>query len=745
MEAVFGSFDPFPISDQLRRGETKKALKTLKKRGTLCADEAGACLRSALDCSDAVFRAVLAACPAGEFAESLWLPMEPQPTEPEGAQDMRNPWIAREPGFAAVSLLGTLPVLAAALGETKKLRMLLARGMDCAAASMQACEAVARHRSTSGGFGFGNLQFEREMREGQALGGGSADAVLQIPRQACPEAIEADETMIAAVTPLAAAVFFGQPDCVRLLLDQPGIRAQGSSALEAAALLAAHGTAAQRECVRMVYTLPAQGQEPAEALCAQALLSARTVACFGTPEDLYRRLKSPGATIDEARALLACGALWSESGGTLTARRLHSVFAAFPSLCAEPTARTRLLRVGLKSVSHADCPDAALAGAQSAGDSGAALLRLWREAAGPERDISAGLSVMAKCMQPQELRGVLDFLSEGGQLVAAAEAVLGPWPELELYALLRKVTFYRCCAAGVSALADRILLTQSLRLLRFAVKCGALAGEDHAALLAEAQRLSLPAPARASILTLPPRRTETRSAPDETQWQYYSGAGEAERQALGEAIVDMFTSPVPAETCRALLERRERDGSVRLCQLDFERIEPNGYLRPKDLYAAVLCGANPAARTLAPALLDPVTQCVFHDPREILHGAVRADVTDLANGELSCTPLCLAAAAGNCAAVERYLAEGADPDENDCAGRSALCFGENAWRRRLILVTPLAMALWYEQEDTALLLLRAGADRPLAEHIVRRIIVDDDPEKLAEMEAEEVDPEWADA
>ena len=724
------------VSDLLRWGETEQAMVRLREGETLDAEEAGQCLRLALRCPNAVFRTVLAACPPGEYADYMSMAWEASSPEPASAPS--NPW--RGPNRPAYEILGTIPVLAEALGETEKLRMLLTRGMDCSAASIDACEAVIRRKRGFGGIGFSTTFFEEEIIRRLALSGGSAEAVLRIPQKNFPAAIEGEETIIAAVTPLAAAVFFGQPDCVRLLLDQPGIRVRGSSALDAAALLASHGTPAQRTCVRLVYGFPERRKSPAEALCHQALVSARTIACFGTEEDLRCRLHSPGATVDEARSLLACDALWSDGGGdgALTARRLRSIVEVFPSLCKEPSALSRLLRAGLKSLSHAGGPVAA----PSADDSGAALLRLWRESAGAERDISAGLSVMAKCMSAQKLRDVLDFLGEGGQLVAAAEAVLGPWPELELYALLRRVRFYRCSAVGVSALADRILCTQSLRLLRFAVKCGALAGEDRAALLTEAQRFSLPAPARASILMLPPRQAETRSAPFGAQWQYYSGAGEAERQEMKDAVEAAFSAPVPAETCRALLERRRQDGSMRPCLIDYSAALPKGLLRPQSLYAAALCAANPALGTLPRELFEPAAESIVDDPYASLRGAVRASITDLTDGSLDCSPLCLAAAAGNTAAVEQYLAEGADPDEEDRTNRSSLCFRDGAGRHHMLLVTPLAMARWCEQEETALQLIRAGADWPLAERIIRRIIADDDPEKLAQLEAEEFNLEW---
>ena len=731
----FGAGEP-GLPELLREGKTDQARERLeamlqgREEWRLQRGEAEACLTAAWGCPDALFRELLELSPPGEYAVREELPW------PGGAEG------------ETADLCGTLPILAAARGETEKLRLLLERGMDPNAASFEAFEVLQTEMSgvRSTDFGFGGFRTLERLEKRQQVFGGCAVASVFLPAASDdltatePRFIEVEPDMIGdpegrlicGMTPLAAAILFGRTDCVRLLLRLPGVRVAESSAVGAAALLAARGTRSQRACVRLAFNIPNTAPDPAAALTGGTLLPAQNVAAFGTPEDLRRRLTAPGTTEDEALALLGNDKLWEEAGLIAPmAKKLLTVFAARPALLRGDLGRDRLLTAGLEGLNY-PWSDAAKKVMRQTGATvevrtyGGQLLKLWRSAAGKERDVSAGLQTLGSRMSGQTLRDALERLTEGGgTLTAAAEAALGPWPELDLYALLRKVRFTRCTDRGVSALALAILDTGSLRLMRFAARAGVLAGEDRAALLCYISRSGSPAPLRAAVLALPPRETALKPLRASVPRRYWTGMDAAERDALYDACQELLTGPVSEPEARALLERLRDDRSVARSAFDDPVFSASdGAMKLRSFEAAACCADDPTLLRLARSLWDAHLDMLWEwDTFDAMSADM--DCFSGAHTVLNASPLALAAAAGKPEVLRALLAEGADPDERDLPRRSVLNF---FWQYQDTLMTPLALALWLGHPEAAAVLEAAGADRALAEDIVARLRTRTEPD-----------------
>ena len=468
-------------------------------QGGISSDEAGEVLHAALTLDDALFRDILAACPPGEYAAG--------DAQIDKAAD------------AAFQLYGTIPVLAAARGETEKLKMLRGHGMDMNAASEAVCAALEPNGC------FCEEQFQAQSTLLQ-------EGTLQHMRGGCRNSTAYDwnHAPILGTTPLAAAVLFGRTDCVRWLLSLPEVTASDSSALAAAALLSAHGKQQRRRCACLALGLPEASRCVPKKLCERALIPLETAVEYGTAEDLRARLACPDVTEAAAQALLDGHSYWlldPDYPKFWNFRRAEAFLAlldAFPALAEDERTKDILLRMGLRAEMLLRSIGPKMTAFLEEGTPEHlreswwrdTLLRRWREVSGPERDISAGFSLLlCRIGSLEELENLMDRLAEGGgTLTAASEtAEVGlhfPFAEKLMTMLLRRVRFYRCTDKGISALADSILGLGSLRLLRDALRRGALAGENRAALLERVMEFRLSAPARAAVLMgagapVPPR------------------------------------------------------------------------------------------------------------------------------------------------------------------------------------------------------------------------------------------------
>ncbi len=232
---IADSFDALSPADEkaallhyLQTGDEDRAMSFLGRVGMLERPAAGEMLCAALEyCSAALLHRLLDHVPRGEYAGEIRV----------GGKW----WVVQ----------GTLPTLAAALGRTEHLRVLLDWGCDANGASLDAITALQ------------NIPDILHIREEPCVRGHRVTASESAAF--LPERDGRFGTGIYGLTPLAAAAAFGHAACVRLLLEREGVWREECPAVSEA--LAVQGelweiTGEHQECRRLIRTLPDGGVRP---------------------------------------------------------------------------------------------------------------------------------------------------------------------------------------------------------------------------------------------------------------------------------------------------------------------------------------------------------------------------------------------------------------------------------------------------------------------------------------------------
>ncbi len=217
--------------------EEASVIKALEQYPKLDVSEAGCLLRQIFqeDMSPALLEAVLSRSPRLEYKACCeYTTSGPQ----EGAWivDTYTPYI-RLPDFIEEGfwVTGTLVVIAAVLGKTEHLQRLIQWGMD-----ENAGAPCMEHEYTSAMFG------KSELRLGTRWAMNGCSVELHLPGH-MPERVE-------NATPLCTAILFGRMDCVRLLLDRPGVWTWENPSVHSAIAIAwGHEDPAVREAGKLVY------------------------------------------------------------------------------------------------------------------------------------------------------------------------------------------------------------------------------------------------------------------------------------------------------------------------------------------------------------------------------------------------------------------------------------------------------------------------------------------------------------
>lgn len=682
----FGGFDFQPVYDAnaellkaIREKNYPKAYNRLRKLDKpIHAKRAGELLSAALQCSPELFRAVLERCEPGEYAAT-------EQWKLDGAFDVY------------VNVSGTILTLAAAMDKVRHMRVLLERGWDVNSASPASAQAMLRTEWTDQFFtpfwspdnGFGGVAQSRLV-----LGQGESNFYQKT--------VAKPQWSIDCCTPLAAAIACGSVSAVRLLLRQPGVRKESSSAVCAAALAAMHGDLMQRECLRMAFHLRSEARDAAglgRELLAERALDLAVTAEFCTLREFNRRLNGVPCTAERARA--AANTLANRSCKKRE-QKLLRLLSAYPKLGEEQTIRNHVLKLYF-------CGSGGLRVREE-------LLRLWKELCGEVRDIS-GVWPHYGLLNGKDgaiWRKRLSELGEGGVLRAAAESAwLSDWASKgRLSALSEHVRFYRTSHEGISQLAMQILRHGDAKFIKLMAQRGMLDGEPREELLAYAARENGSPALRAMLLAAPVNRgeAEAREAmPD--GGVFWCGRlermGQEKRRAWAREAWEL---PLDAAACRERIDFIKNAGFYEanpFCMtcgpfggtlLWGEQMDGMGF---SSLAAAACCGRNPE---LLRVLLDQEgadcganTRVTLCWPPGNSFGA-----SESLNGSL----LCAAAAAGRTEQVRLLLDRGFDPNEAEMTWRSVCSNG--AVFSESSVVTPLYMAMEKGHYETARLLRERG-------------------------------------
>ena len=116
-----------------------------------------------------------------------------------------------------VEVEGTLVTIAAAQGRTDHLQSLLSHGWDVNSASLDAVWRLKRH------FGMKEPWFHYKAKPCASCTARPESQLKVLPNMEEGFPLSVSQNFFCGITPLAAAIFCGQTDCVRVLLEQEGV------------------------------------------------------------------------------------------------------------------------------------------------------------------------------------------------------------------------------------------------------------------------------------------------------------------------------------------------------------------------------------------------------------------------------------------------------------------------------------------------------------------------------------------
>lgn len=659
---IIDSFDPEnPIDEEsallwgLEKGYEEYASDHLDRVGMLDRATAGTCLNDALtNCSAELFGKLLDHAPRGEYA-GWW------------SAESYTPPTEERPLSTSVQVSGTLPTLAAAMGKTEHLRLLLDWGCDVNGASQDAASALA------------DSLFSQPKEENGTLFRGFP-TVRQESKVWWPCSEPAP--ILSGLTPLAAGVVFGNVSCVRLLLQREGVWLTETLAVSEA--LVPRGwpwwdTEVYRECRRLVRTRPDGSLRPLALWAAVRRMDAATLR-----DELDRCAYEREEVIHAVLAVEDCELEVQERW------EMRSVLGErYPEALRDERVQRHLADLICCDFRGKNEP----------------LPEVVEQALGDTVDLSESMIGMGNFSAPlAEL--YLKRLGEKRRLVMSRDAVC--WPILSpitaayLRMLLRHVEFRApSLPVGVSGLTGAILQSGDVRLLRQALNRGLIPAEEPIGMLLELAGKN-PA-ARALLLTR--QRPSLDLAPVGAERSSYRelSADEQERMLEDPALRAMASD---ALLFRVLINRNVDDSLGKpLCWDGFETRE-----------YATLC-----------ALRGETDIALRFAPRFALWSSAGAENpnvavverADMSGNYMYLTQLCCAAAGGQTETVRALLDAGFDPEERDMGQPSVLTIVKND--PETLSLSPLLCALLWERWETAALLLTRGARCDLTCYTVRRL------------------------
>lgn len=627
------------------------------------------CLHRALDRSPELFRQVLEHCTPVEFADSFYW-------REDDAQ-----WEAWGRGF--------ILLIAAAMDRPLHARLLLEHGYDC----------------NSAGIGFDDWSFQWMRAGGQNTVQLYARRCAALGNQVRMADCARNRTLsISCATPLAAALLCGSLRTGEVLLECPGVWRAESSAVCRAAVMVLEGVGesqlseerrtARLELMRQIFCPERESLPDRETFLRTYALQPASFVDFCTAQTLRLQLEGGLCGGEEARRMLELLGEECRMGEPVRddARggKLLLIRKFFPNLCREPWATGvflgEILRRSRKEMPHRT------------------LLRVWKQLCGRERDLTWAGSELWK-LGREELRRFLEETGEGGTLLLDGDAVPSGYETDCLAELISKVRFRRRDGENVSNLVRLLLETEDLRLLREAAGRGVLAGEDPAALmeyLIKTPRIS--SHVRAVAMVYGGRGSGAEALPlqnwrEPRRWAYWKNCFPMEKEDECQADLDaVLCKPLSPEEClwrMFRLQQYQNSGGLMRFHVGGSRYPT---LRTDSLCGVACCAENGQAMELM----------MEHLPGELLKVVEASwDMHLYFRG----TPLALAAALGRTEQVRLLLESGLEPDEagRGDTSRVFVVFVMRSFMEKGVPVTPLLAAILFGQEETARLLLDAGA------------------------------------
>lgn len=657
-------------------------------------ESAGLCLTAALHATTNLFRKVLRRCPPGEYSGKVELSLKPG---------------------VRCYVSGTLSVLAAALNKPEHLKILLAEGYDSNSAGVASAAAfedmvfaISNGASPYGdrcGVGGNRIRFA-----------GKHNWTLQ------------------NVTPLAAAVACGSREAASVLLRCPEVWKAESGVVCRAAVSALQmfQNDPRQELAGMVFGKTRGKVFYPHEFVRSCDLQIEYAADFCTYDLLETQIKHGFCDADGARKVLKCfeaHALHDRSAVCARLRKMTLLTKRFPDVCREPWVVGLFLRE--------------LARRYEKGKPHQRLLVQWKALCGGEGDLTWASLEMYR-MSRASLQTMLQELGNGTRLVMDADGfgIYDKTAKRELVDILSHVELrHNTGLAGVSSLAANLLHIGETRYLRKAAGMGVFAGEDPKALLTHLERsgqnhlraLVLAYGGQGANACEPRWKQECRGGLWNRNW-------DIDRESYEDWLTEFTQEALPEEECLRRLQVMRYgvpmgdfwrlDCSIRVHLPEASRRREVQVSAPE---AAVICGEQTKPLEL-----------MLRSMPDVLDRRFRVDFGDRTLLDLEGTPLTVAAATGRVEQVRFLLDSGLEPDETGRGVMSSLrWFGSG-----VIPVTPVMAAIYYGEEETAKLLLEAGAVCDFSRPHFRKLLERGDErtlelaEKLPNVGFESIPTEW---
>ena len=680
----------------LKSGQYAKAHAWLNRMDPvqLTEEEAPLCLTAALHATPHLFRKVLSRCPQGEYSGKANLQLR---------EDVR----------ATVS--GTLLTLAAALNKPEHVKALLEEGYDpnsAGVASAAAFDDMTFHIS-NGLAPYGDRC---------AVGGSRIHFAGKCG------------WMLQNATPLAAAVACGSREAAAVLLRCHSVwKAESGVVCRAAvsALQMFQGDPRQ-DVAGMVFRKPRGTSFDPHALVRSCDLQIEYAADFCTYDLLETQIHHNFLDADGARKVLKTfeeAVLYGRSSVRARMRKMTLLAKAFPDVCREPWATGLFLRE--------------LARRYAKGQPRGKLPEQWKALCGEEGDLTWASLEMYR-MPRANLQAMLKELGKDTRLVMDADSLgaYGREAKWELMDILSHVELrHNTGLDGISALAENLLAIGDLRYLRKAAKSGAFAEENPKALLDYLERIERN-DLRALMLAYGGQGAKglTPRWKQEHRGRQWSRCWNIDRKPYENWLAELTQEDLPEEECL----RRLQGMRYGLPMDTFWRLDctipvklPDGARRREVMASkpevAVICGSQTKPLELMLQYMPEAANQRFH-----------VEFCERSLLDLEGTPLTVAAATGRTEQVRLLLDSGLDPDETGRGLVSSLRWCGSG----VIPVTPVMAAIYYGEEESAKLLLEAGAACDFSRPLFRKLLERGDEqtlklaEKLPDVGFESIPQEW---
>lgn len=652
------------------------------------------CLTAALHATTNLFRKVLRRCPSVEYSGKAEL--------------------YPDAGVRA-HVSGTLLTLAAALNKPEHVKILLAEGYDPNSAGVASAAA------------FDDMTFyisnaTAPYGDRCAVGGSHLTFAGKC------------SWTLRNVTPLAAAIACGSREAAAVLLRCPEVWKAESGVVCRAAVSALQmfKDDPRQELAGMVFGKTRGRVFYPHEFVRTCDLQIEYAADFCTYDLLETQIRNHFCDAEGARKVLKTfeeHVLHDRGSIRARMRKMTLLTKEFPDVCREPWATGVFLRE--------------LARRYMKGQPHQQLLQQWKTLCGEEGDLTWAALEMYR-MPRANLQTMLKELGKDTHLVMDADSLsaYGREAKWELMDILSHVKLqHNTGLDGISALAENLLCIGDLRYLRKAAKLGAFAGEDPKALLEHLERINK-SNLRAMMLAYGGQADESLVPrwKQECRQRFWNRGWMIDRKAYEAWLAELMHEELAEEErLRRLQVMRygipgdtfwRPDCSISVKLPESSRRQEVQVSGPE---AAVICGEQTQPSELLLRYMSEVLDKRFH-----------VEFGDHGLLNLEGSLLTIAAATGRTEQVQFLLNTGLEPDETGRGNLSSLRWFGNG----VIPVTPVMAAIYYGEEETAKLLLEAGAVCDFSKPHFRKLLERGDEatmelaKKLPNVNFESISQEW---